>query len=41
MDFLFTWYGREVDDGRDHRAQTNKNPKSEEHGVPGGSGFVS
>lgn len=36
----FTWYGREVDDGRDHRAQANKDPESEEHDAPGGSGLV-
>lgn len=36
-----TWYGREVDDGRDHRTQANKDPKSDEHDAPGGSGLVS
>jgi len=31
MDFSLTWYGCEVDDGRDHGAQTNKDSESEEH----------
>jgi len=34
IDFSLTWYGREVDDGRDHGAQANKDPESEEHGAP-------
>lgn len=28
-----TWYGREVDDGRDHGTEPDKNPKSEEHDI--------
>lgn len=39
-DLPLTWDGREVDNGRDHGAQTDKDPESEEHGVPGGSGLV-
>lgn len=40
MDLLLTWYGGEIDNGRDHGAQANKDPESEDHGAPG-SGLVS
>lgn len=38
MELLLTWYGREIDNGRDHGAQANKDPESEEHGAPDGIG---
>lgn len=31
-----TWYGREINDGRDHGAQSDEDPESEQHRGPMG-----